>query len=386
MRSGSRPWRLRLGAAAVAVAASASLAGCWSSIPLGHRALVQILAVDPAKGGDTRWTFFQANPTALAQMGSGGSSAGPGGGTTSQQVIAVAVVAPDLATAFRQAQALTSRDLYLGQLEEVVLSEKLSPPQLASTLDALAHTPELDQSQILFAAPDSAANTVLAPDPQELFPATYLERVVSCPTCNVTALPTTLMDAFVRTRTAWGAMVLPEAIVAPTGLATRGAAVYEGTRLVDRLDQGQEELLGLLMGKVTKGAMGLDVPGMGHVAVRSLVAKARVSAAWRDGRLTARVDLRLAGAILSAAPASGRTLVHLAPTVESALSARVVQEAGGLLGRLMGRGADPLFLGQRLWAADPSAAPPATTWATAVRFATVALSVTTHLHSAGGAR
>ncbi len=376
----------RVGAAAAAAAVALSLGGCWNAIPIGHRALIQILAVDPGKGTNLRWTFFQANPTALAQMGSGVVSASPGGGTTSQQVVPIAVDAPSLAVAYRQAQDVTSRDLYLGQLQQIVLSERLSPAQVRLAIDSLAHTPELDQSQAMFAAPGGAAKTILQPDPQELFPASYLEHVTDCPTCNNVAIHLSLMDAFLATRTAWGSMLMPEVGKSALGLAARGAATYEGARLVARVTPADATLLGLMTGATVKTSLDVPVPGLGMASVRSVRARSATHARWVHGRVEGALHIRLAGELVALEPERGLAFNKIVPALNQALASAVAQRAGALVARLTAEGGDPLELGRELWSADPSAAPTGAAWRAGLAHARLRLVVNAALSSEGPVR
>jgi hypothetical protein len=372
------------GAALASAAVCLGATGCWNAIPLGHLALFQILAVDPAKDGNLRWTLFQANATALANMGSGVAT--PSGGTTSDQVLPVQVVAPTLAEAYRKAQDLSSRDIYLGQLQQVVVSERLNAGQVRSTIDALAHTPELDQSQALFVAPGDAADTILARDPQELFPSTYLDHVTACPTCNTTAIHVSLMDAFMATRPAWGSMVVPEVTKSSVGLAVKGAAVYEGARFIGRVAPADETLLGLLTGMTQKTSLDVKVPGLGAVSVRGLTSTASVSARWRHGAVEADDVSRVTGQVVAIEPDRGLAFEHVAPAIDSAVSRALVRRAGSVVAKLMAKGGDPLQLGREVWAADPSAAPSAAVWRRGLLNARIRLTVHTGLTSQGTVR
>lgn len=369
-----------------ATAVGLGATGCWNAIPIGHRALIQILSVDPAQGVNLRWTFFQANPTALAQMGSGGGAASPGGGTTSDQVVPIAVEAASLGDAFRRAQDMTSRDLYLGQLQQIVLSERLTALQVRMAIDALAHTPELDQSQAVFAASDGAADTILQPDPQELFPATYLEHVTACPTCNNVSIHVSLMDAFLDTRTAWGSMLVPEVGTSPLGLAVRGVALYEGARFVTRVKPEDATLLGLITGATTKTSLQVAVPGLGLANVRSLQAQTRIEAHWLHGRVDARAEARITGQLMGIEPERGLAFEAIAPRVDTAVAAAIVARAGTLVAALLTRGADPLEFGRELWSADPSDAPSPKAWREGLARARVRLVVHGALASQGAVR
>lgn len=377
--------------AAVAVLLLASLtalaSGCWNAIPLDHRALIQIITVDPAPHGKVRWTFFEASPTALASMGSGsGGSENPGGGTTADQVIPLSVEAKSLADAYRLGQDLSSRDLYLGQVQAIVLSGRLAPAAVSAALDGLAHTPELDQSQALFAAADGAKAAILAPDPQELFPSAYLDHVASCPTCSTVAFHLSLMDAFLATRTAWGSMVMPALHQSSVGLAVRGAVVYAGPRRVAQLAPDDATLIGLLTGNTVKTSVTLDVPGLGSASVRSLAAQARIRPLWRHGRLAARVQVRLVGELVGLEPDRGERFEAVRSRVEEALAKTVLERTARVLAGLTRAGADPLALGERLFAADPSAAPSAAVWQRALRHAAIRLDITASLASQGAVR
>lgn len=379
-------YQLRAVAAALAVASPCLAAtGCWNAIPIGHRALIQIVTVDAARHGNTLWTFFQANPTALASMGSG-VGAGPGGGTASDQVLPLAVVAPTLGAAYRRAQEMTSRDLYLGQLQQIVLSESLGPAAVRAALDAFAHTPELDQSQALFAAPGSAANTILARDPQELFPAAYLDHVTACPTCNTTAIHLSLMDAFLATRTAWGAMIMPEVTTSRLGLAVSGAVVYEGARLVSRASPDDTALLGLITGQTVKTSLETTVPGLGTVSVRSLRGTVHLRARWRDGLVEAAAVSHVTGQLVGLEPDRGLRFERDAPIIDQAVSSALVQRVGGVVARIMAAGGDPLDLGRALWAGDPSAAPSPAAWRYGLSHGHVQITVHTAITSQGVVR
>ena len=367
---------------ALGLSALAFATGCWSTVPIGHRALVQIVTVDPGRHGETRYAFIIPTPGELAQTtgssGSGGSNA---------QVQAIAVMAPSLALAFTHAESLLSRDLYLGQAQQILLSEKLSPRVLNDTLNTLVQIPELDQSQMLFAVKGEAVKAAEGPDPQEVFPAAFLEHIDSCATCADVRLRSNLMTTFLKSRAVYAGFALPEVIPSPYGPTVRGTAFYgTGGKYVLSLGAEDSALYGLALGRTEK--VGLDVPvqGLGLVHLRAIKARPAVRVREVHGQVVARARLSATGTVVGIEPNRGLPFSRTHAAIETAAARLIEGRVAGILAKLLGHGLDPMYLGERLYSADPARVPRGFDLATAMKHARVDLMVHVKLTQNGEVR
>lgn len=347
-----RAWRAALSGLLLGCAL-AGTTGCWSTVPIGHRALVQIIAIDKGDHGDTKFAFIIPTPEELTETT---GSSGAGGGQS--QVQAITVQARSLDQSFTYAESLLSRNLYLGQTQQILLSEDLPASVVEDTLDSLVQVPELDQSQIVFAVKGNATQAATAPDPQEVFPSAFLEHLNSCATCTDVRLRSDLMTTFLMSRSPYATMALPEIVShRQYGPTVRGIAFYRQGRYVLSVGPEDSGLYGLVLGRTEKIGLDVPVPGLGIAHLRAIQAVPSVSVRRVEGRIYATVRLKTKGAIVGIEPDRGLPFSATHRSIETATATVLVSRIGGILATLLDHGIDPMHLAERLYSADPARMP-----------------------------
>lgn len=151
------------------------LGGCWDSEPDTDRASALMLTVSQATPKKWQWRFYFPNPTvtvsSLTQL------------KPSNQFYTMGVTASSLDRAYTKVQQRLARDLYLGQLEVMILSTKLTRPEVLSLLNAYNReglTPKT--AYVLLGAPP--VNKLALVTPQESIPSVYWESYFECHQCQ----------------------------------------------------------------------------------------------------------------------------------------------------------------------------------------------------------
>lgn len=153
-----------------------TVTGCWDQVPFPERAPALVITLAPATpAGMFQWTFYFPNPTvtvsSLSQI------------STSQQTYAVRVDSPTFAAAYSSAQQRLARDLFLGQLEVIILSTKIPASEVATLTNAYNTNGQVPKTAYMVAAQGQLGRLVVV-SPQETIPVLYLTRLFDCHRCQ----------------------------------------------------------------------------------------------------------------------------------------------------------------------------------------------------------
>jgi hypothetical protein len=315
--------------------------GNWDQRPIGHRALVLVVAVDPGRGpSDGRYTFGVANLNALASSG-GGAVAGSSGSPQ----LSVTVDAPTLSDALTRAQQSVAGEIYLGQLSAVVLSERLSARQVADVVEGLVDRPDVDGAQYLMAAQDAAA-AANGPAPSARLPTDALTLMVTCVGCEPVFHPMQLWQAYADLRCSLASMVLPEVAAGATGPRWTGLALYSGSRYAYSVRGTDAVAFGILRGWTRRGNFTFAAPGGLSFTAIDVAADSRLGYTLRRGRLTVREVIRLSGR--RGDVQAQRTPVATespSPSVTAAFARAALERCAAVWRRAAGQGLDALDVG-----------------------------------------
>ncbi|NMP24192.1 Ger(x)C family spore germination C-terminal domain-containing protein [Sulfobacillus harzensis] len=317
------------------------LNGCADNRPLNYRALVLTLGFAPAAQQKITVYFQIPTPSGLTSLSTGGSAMGSGqGGKTTYTLEATAKT---VARAFTEAQADVNQDLYLGQLQAVILSTHLTGAQFADIASTLTRVGTLDKTAYALATPapvgkvltTTSATTPLAP--------LYFSSEFGCTYCQTVNAKRQVWDV---EKAQYGPPVvslwLP--VITPTanGFRLSAIALYRRDRPAWILKAHQTTLLGYSLGKTAKGTLHLTYDGM-PVSVRSLRARSHMSIQWSGSRLTILDTMKMTGDV-DAFPLKQPLAPHLS-WVQQESSALVSREASALFQRLSNRDLDPWTIG-----------------------------------------
>lgn len=266
------------------------LSGCWSNRPVEERALVLAVGFSPASAGKVRVTIQIPTRTGLTSL-----SGASGGGTVGAQVYSLSAVGLTPGEALTHLQGEIQTELYLGQVQLLVFSTRLSRQQMMLTQDFLTRLAPMDKTAYVVAASSvqkflstGTASGVIAP--------LALTSAFGCHRCIPVDYQQTEWDLEMAFPTPGTSIWMPYVKPTPTGFQTDRVLVYRGLTPVWALSPKETILLGYLVGRTGKGYLSFKVGG-DDVGFRTIVAHPHVSAKVMDGRLVLRFDLPMTGTL-----------------------------------------------------------------------------------------
>ena len=254
------------------------LGGCWDSEPDTDRASALVLTVSQASHKKWQWRFYFPNPTvtvsSLTQL------------KPSNQFYTMGVTASSLDRAYTKGQQRLARDLYLGQLEVIILSTKLTKQEVLSLLNAYNRqgvTPKT--AYVLLGGPP--VNKLALVTPQESIPSVYWESYFECHQCQPEYLGHPEWKV-------WDDMVTPGV----SAVVPFGTEAYELTQIAVYPEKGKPVIYSrrategwaYLKGSVGKETMTLETP-WGRIALANIHGTAHSQV--RPGNGTIDVSTRI---------------------------------------------------------------------------------------------
>ncbi|MCL6563059.1 MAG: hypothetical protein K6U87_08635 [Firmicutes bacterium] len=360
-------------AALVAAALSVGLAGCWSNRPVERRNLALMLGVGPAPHHQLR-LLFQI-PT---RAGLTGLTKGSGSGSEPSFNI-IEGVGTTLTDAFAQAQAKTTRDLYLGQVEVVAFSTKLSPQEFEQARNMFSRLGSLDKTAYAVATPSVRALLSLQPRSGEL-PGIILASNFGCLSCNVEHLERRVWDMETASYNRGINLWLPLLTAGKSGFEINQMAVYADGHPVLTLSPAETQALGYVMGLTHKGTVSFRWHD--HlVALRGLDARPYFHLTWVQGRPHIDVTLRITGALAEylGGELTPEALSEVQATAEHLIARRVT----AVLRRLQQAKVDPVGFGQAWVWFHPGRFARLGSWRQAFSQAAIHVEVQLRLHDIG---
>ncbi len=313
------------------------LSGCADNRPLNHRALVLGLGFAPAPHGQISMIFQIPTLTGLARPSMGNSKSG-----SSPTTFILTGSGPTAARAFTHAQADINKDLYLGQLQTLILSTHLSASQFRNIADTLIRMGTLDKTAYAMATSAPVQKVLTAKSQTTSLAPLYVSTGFWCAHCQVVDLKRQMWDVeqaqFAPARNLWLPLIKPIGV----GFQIQSIVFYQGNRVARILSHHQTSVLGYVLGRTSKGTIDLSWHGQ-SVSVDSLQAKPRLSAEWKRSRLYLGVNLAVTGNVYSF-PIPLSVQPHLA-WLTKAVKHELTVQCRQLLQSLGRQGLDPFSWG-----------------------------------------
>ena len=340
----------RVGKAGKMVAAGLlllSLSGCWNDRALNERDLVLTMGVSPAKkSGQVELTFQIPTPGGLTSMQVGGGS----GGSSSPQFFDVQGIGPNFPLAFTEAQAKVSRDLYLGQIEVLAFSTKLSPAMLHRAVAALDRLGPMDKTPYVITTMGSVTKVIAHQSQQEKLPALYFETLFLCKSCQTNALGVHFWQFAERLHTPGISAVLPQVDLSSSGYTVDKISVYRGYHYVTTFSPSLTQDYGLLADVSHKNGLFLAKPFQS--GLRAVDAKTSIRTTLAKGRLKSTLDVKVKATLdsISTYTATPTQVAQVAKAASVVLSRRLDH----FLALTQKLDIDPVGIGRRLDSRHPS--------------------------------
>ncbi|MCL5972671.1 MAG: Ger(x)C family spore germination protein [Firmicutes bacterium] len=316
------------------------LTGCWGNLPVNNRILVLAMGIDPAKSPNQFTVTFQSPTPSAVTNSSQGSSSGSGGQSA---VFAVKGTGQSLEAAFNQAQAKVSKDLYLGQLQLLVISNQLKPTLLKRAVTSLQSIGTLDKTPYIVVANESAFKMLQQTSPQAKFPSLYFISLFGCMSCQTDALGMRFWQYLVRIDTRGVDPYIPVALPFSQGYRVDRIALYRGYHYVTMLDPTQTTTFGILQGLAHK--VSLYLPKF-QATVAFLTGPSRLTTQVVNGQVHATFNVHLTAMLMGLDSHSETTqkISEISQMASDTLAKRCV----ALVRQLQHQDVDPLGIGRML--------------------------------------
>lgn len=330
---------MRAGVAALALLSLFTLTGCWNNRPIESRAIVLVLGVDP--GPDNRLILSLQVPSPSALQSLTGSS--PPKKPTS---FVITGDGKTFSEALNAAQVKSEHEIYLGQLQAVVLSMRLPDSQFKTVEDFLTRYGPTDKSAYLVATQQKASDILTAEPRGARFAALYLHTLFSCQTCQVAHLERMVWDQEKMRLCPVDSGWMP--IISSDGeFHVDKVAIYEKTHPALILSPAETITLAHILGLTHKAVETLPTR-WGEAGLQSVQATPSTETRLEGGKLTVDVTLKVT-ASLDSFPLGAATLNNIRD-LEALLSQRVAQRSTVLLAKLQSQGLNPVRFGEAvLW-------------------------------------
>lgn len=226
------------------------LSGCWDDREMEDRSYIITMGIDKSEK-DNRYLITLA-PAKLSAMNSGEE-----GSNSESSEKGIVVEGDTIASAVRQADTYSSRQVYLGQLKTIVLGKELLQEKqyLQSVLDELERNQDISGKIILLGTEEKAGdcvNTILKQDSSTgLFIWDFYKN-----TAQDVAVTTKLdLETFLRElRSSEGNSILPKITATEQGIKIGGGIAISDYAFIGSLTNEEEQGILLLQGK-GKGAV-----------------------------------------------------------------------------------------------------------------------------------
>lgn len=350
------------------------LTGCWDDRPVEERGMVLMLGVAPAAHRGLTLYFEVPTASGLTGLTKGGSS----GSSSSPPFVVYRGQGSNFTDAYTNAQGQTNEDLYLGQVQVIALSTRLSSGQFALTDATFARLGPLDKSADAVAVSGSMAKFMdFAPTGTSL-PGLYLSSLFSCHHCQTAHLARTVWSREKRLWSPTSSVWVPEISIAGSTFEVDRMVVYHGYRPAMVLTPRQTWDAGLLMGITAKAPLSVPIPGA-TIGVRAVHASPRFKTqSMPDGKILIHVTLRVIGT-LDSVPANMVITTPLLHQIEDKGAILVSHRLLAILVALQKKGANPIGFGRRYaWFHQDFAS-----WPSLYRHAEMSVTVHIHIHQLG---
>lgn len=323
------------------VAALASgLTGCWDQGSFNQRAAVLILTVAPAQqSGQWLWSFYFPNPSTTVSSASRQSS--------QEEFYRLTVYAATLPEAYGKVQQQLARDVYLGQMEDIVISYKIPASVMATAVNAYNIEGLTPKTAYLVVAKSPAQ--AVAVTPQETTPSVYLTQYFDCQSCQPEMLSRPVWNV-------WTALVTPgvSPVIPYASSSTQISAIAVYPQSGRPVIFSRQETLGwaYLMGRVTKALVAVSLP-FGRVVLGHVKGRVSTNVTSAPHAISADVHVSATGTIVEWPLPEAPTRADLA-LVQKATEQKLLAYCLSAIKAANASGTDPFGYGRALYFQHPA--------------------------------
>ncbi|MHB9143724.1 MAG: Ger(x)C family spore germination protein [Symbiobacteriia bacterium] len=328
------------------MALSLLLTGCWDLEEIENRGVVLAIGFDLTQDGKVEATIQLPRPQAL-NFARGQNPSTPG-----EQFIITSAQGETAWDALAHADQQTSRRLYLGHVQAVVIGEDLARRGFYGILDALMRHAKISrQARVLIA--QKASGIIRQPVVGELLPAFYFAAFYESQSNTESSADVRLWRAWHDMTMPGGCYYIPRISVDQNQFKLEGIELIGHRQLVGQLDGKTARGFNWLRGAVKSGSIVVEV--MGQPYTLHLVRNTRhvPEAGWGGGTPYITFNARVTAALADNEGTRDATDPEVWAGIERALAEEVKAEAEAAIRAMQQAGADSLDIGEYVRAADP---------------------------------
>lgn len=320
-----------------------SLTGCWDVEEVNLRGTANAIYFDVGMNSDTKMGASFHVPGSII----------PPVGTTDQQFeqryFTLSGEGDGALDSWRNIQTNATRNLYFGQINAIVISEKFaSNRDLNNSLEFIGRMRNVNSNAYLMVTKD---------DPQELFDletnnnylfGTYVNQFFTSPAKRMLAIPVTLWQVFRIIDGKTADVFLPMIKISQEQYQITGTALFSRNTMVGELDMYETGILALLR-DVKDGYYTVPLSGGGLLSVTNFAGKCKITPRYdSEGKLIIDVKMKITGRIAETIPHKKEVTVADQKRYEDAVKVLVTSEISKLLTKLQQLNSDPVDFGGEL--------------------------------------
>jgi spore germination protein KC len=330
------------------------LSGCWDYRRLDQTAMVMGIAVDQAVGQKGYQVTFQlpSMPGVLSGAGAGGAG---GGESKPAPTMNIVVTALSLGNAVANAQERLDRTLFFGNLQAVVLNEKLKKKEIQECLTELLRNSRIPNTASLFISVGSGRGVFESKEIQDEPVAIFLRNSVRGVKTRGFEQPIPLWVFF---RNIYGkgiSPVVPRVVSNKEGkIIFEGLGIFKGYEWKGDLSRKQARGYNWVSGNVEN--MQLMIQDGGAPIVID-ISHDKANTKWKkiNGRYHLYADIKTDGLVVQD-PSMGTQRINgkMYETIQRRASAEIKEEILSTFKRFQKLGVDPYGYGRMVLLGDPS--------------------------------
>jgi len=312
----------------VLAATMAFSGGCASARELNELVIVMGIGMDVDKEAEDNVKLIAqiVLPQKIKSGDSGSSS-----GSAEKAFVNISSSAPGTFEAVRNYTHMVTGKLYISHNQIIVIGREQAERGISRVLDFFVRAKETRPTVSFFIA-DTTAEEILGVQPElNMMPATYLDKLIDAQTANSESFGVDLIDYVSAMQSKTLSLVIPIVRLEVNGgkevHVLEGMAVFKEDRMVGELDATQIRGLLWITGRVTGGAINVDIDdGIASLEIMGSTSKAEPEVS-DDGKVTMRIsvstDLRLTEQTCSTNLATEENLLRVQDLVKKTIREKI---------------------------------------------------------------
>ena len=316
-------------------------AGCWDVDEINHRAASNVL-------------YFDLGREEKLQMGIDLHVDGtlqPPINDMGQQFVknhgVILAEGKSSVEAWSKLQAMTSRNIYLGQLRAIVLSDEYAKQDITDSLDFIGRLPSIPGNIDLLITKENPKELLDLKNRSNYIPGNYIDQHFESTFTKTLTKPVRLFEIFSRTDNKTADPYFPLISTSQENYFISGTAVFSGKRMVGELDQ-QETYAFTLLGGGTTGLLTVPAGENETVSYLQLNSRSKIHPKINpDGSIAFDVNVKAQSMTVETNPSRGEIGLEDKKRLDLMAGNYLQGEIEKLLVKLQQLNSDPVGFGEK---------------------------------------